>query len=228
MSSHVLVIDDDKEICAAIEMVLRVEGYQVESTFTGLSGLERARSGDHDLIIMDLGLPDIEGQQLCKAVCKEIGVPLIILSARDSVADKVLCLEYGADDYLTKPFESIELIARIHSVLRRSKASNSAEDKKINQFGLSIDIRNQLVFKGDRQINLTPKEYELLTYFANHVNAILERDKIIEDLWGRHNLYRWSRSLDVHIQHLRKKIEPNPKMPLHIQTVSGVGYKINP
>jgi len=225
MVYKVLAIDDDIEITDFLKMILSVEGYEVHTAENGMSALERCKSEKFDIILMDLGLPDIEGRSLCKIVRKDIDTPIIIISAKDSVSDKVLCLEYGADDYITKPFESIELIARIKAILRRFNKKTS----KLNEFkafGLTIDTKNQIAMKGDNQVNFTPKEYELVIYLANNRDSIVERDKIITDLWGKHNLYSWSRSLDVHIQHIRQKIENNPKKPEFIQTVSGVGYKI--
>ncbi len=225
MNYKVLAIDDDKEITDFLKMILSVEGYEVFTAKNGMTALEMCKNNKFNIILMDLGLPDIEGRSLCKIVRKETDTPIIIISAKDSVSDKVLCLEYGADDYITKPFESIELIARIKAVLRRANKSVNKE-KEFEAFGLQIDTKNQIVMKNGTQVNFTPKEYELLLYLANKKGEIVERDKIITDLWGKHNLYSWSRSLDVHIQHIRQKIENNPKKPEFIQTVSGVGYKI--
>jgi two-component system alkaline phosphatase synthesis response regulator PhoP len=151
-----------------------------------------------------------------------------MLSAKDSVSDKVLSLDYGADDYITKPFENIELLARINALKRRYEQSNP----NINQNGnvafhhLVIDTANRQVLNSGEPLPLTPKEYDLLIYFSQNAGQSLQRDKIIGDLWGNDALYKWSRSLDVHVQNLRQKIEVNPKNPEIIKTVSGVGYKI--
>lgn len=226
MVDKILAIDDDIEITDFLKMILSVEGYQVDTVKNGMTALQKCKSEKYNIILMDLGLPDIEGRSLCKLVRKETDTPIIIISAKDSVSDKVLCLEYGADDYITKPFESIELIARIKAILRRFDPKSN-KLSKFEAFNLEIDTKNQIVMKNNIQINFTPKEYELLIYLSNNRNSIVTRDSIITDLWGKHNLYTWSRSLDVHIQHIRQKIENNPKKPEFIQTVSGVGYKIS-
>lgn len=227
----ILIVDDDKEIGELLKMFLSLEKYTVVIAETGLDGLSRFRSGGVDLVILDIGLPDISGQQLCKLIRHESDIPIIMLSANDSVSDKVICLEYGADDYISKPFENIELIARIRAILRRTdhgKDGNAHDDNanEINFCGFHIDLAGRNVMSNGKVLNLTPKEFELLVYFSKHPGQTLARDKITEDLWGKNTLYRWSRSLDVHIQNLRQKIEQNPKNPSIIQTVSGVGYRI--
>ena len=227
----ILIVDDDKEICALLKMFLTLEKYNVISAGTGLEGLKSFREGAADLIILDIGLPDISGQQLCKLIRQESDVPIVMLSANDSVSDKVICLEYGADDYISKPFENMELIARVKAILRRVEKNKTEEaaasdSPEITFAGLVIDLSRRQVMQNGASLNLTPKEFELLIYFSKHQGQTLARDKITEDLWGKNTLYRWSRSLDVHIQNLRQKIEQNPKNPSIIQTVSGVGYRI--
>ncbi len=222
----VLIVDDDKEICELLNMFLTLEKYNVISANTGMEGLEKFRSDKFDVILLDISLPDINGQQLCKLIRQESDIPIIMVSANDSVSDKVICLEYGADDYISKPFENMELIARIKAVLRRSdkhiEVNAGSGDSVICFQGLKIDYSKRHVTTSENApINLTPKEFELLVYFARHAGETLK-----EDLWGKNTLYRWSRSLDVHIQNLRQKIEKNPKNPSIIQTVSGIGYKI--
>ncbi len=228
----ILIVDDDKEICELLTMFLTLEKYDVVSAYTGMQGMEKAKSGSFDVILLDISLPDISGQQLCKLIRQESDVPIIMVSANDSVSDKVICLEYGADDYISKPFENMELIARIKAVLRRAEKHKEAEyvdsQGAITFHGFKIDYNKRHVVNSlDEPINLTPKEFELLVYFSKHTGQTLKRDTIIEDLWGKNTLYRWSRSLDVHIQNLRQKIERNPKNPSIIQTVSGIGYKIS-
>lgn len=226
----ILIVDDDKEICELLNMFLTLEKYSVVSAYTGMQGIEISRKEKFDVILLDISLPDISGQQLCKLIRQESDVPIIMVSANDSVSDKVICLEYGADDYISKPFENMELIARIKAVLRRSEKHNDMQlsgDDIIYFHGFKIDYTKRLVVNSnDEPINLTPKEFELLVYFSKNMGNTLKRDTIIEDLWGKNTLYRWSRSLDVHIQNLRQKIERNPKNPSIIQTVSGIGYKI--
>lgn len=228
----ILIVDDDKEICELLKMFLTLEKYNVISAGTGLEGLKSFREGVADLIVLDIGLPDISGQQICKLIRQESDVPIIMLSANDSVSDKVICLEYGADDYISKPFENMELIARIRAILRRVEknkdeaAASASDSPEITFAGLAIDLTRRSVTMNGVPLNLTPKEFELLVYFSRHPGQTLARDRITEDLWGKNTLYRWSRSLDVHIQNLRQKIEQNPKNPSIIQTVSGIGYRI--
>lgn len=237
---RILVIDDDSQICDIIKMFLSLEHYEVVTENTGISGLETFRSAQVDsdtqfsLILLDLSLPDVAGQQICKLIRRESDVPIIIVSANDSVSDKVICLEYGADDYISKPFENMELIARIKAILRRSDKLNllrtgvvyDDSDNIIKVHGISIDRNNRhATLENGDIIRLTPKEFDLLLFFISHIGETLSREKIIEELWGKGTLYKWSRSLDVHVQNLRKKVERNPNSPSFIITVSGIGYR---
>jgi len=227
---RILLIDDDPDILEILRLLLTLEGYSVDKALDGITGLSLARENTPDLIILDLNLPDINGQQICKIIRSEQDVPILILSARDNVSDKVICLEYGADDYMTKPFENIELIARVKAILRRSEKSEDAstdpDGDNIIFHHLNIDKVNRQVFTNDEKLNLTPKEYEILLYFIAKAGQVLSRDDIVNDIWGKNSIYSWSRSLDVHIKNLRQKIEINPKNPDIVKTVSGVGYKI--
>lgn len=230
MSIKVLVIDDDPDILEVLRLLLSLEGYNVLTAPNGITGLSLARENNPEMIILDLNLPDINGQQICKIIRSELNVPILILSARDNVSDKVVCLEYGADDYLTKPFENIELIARVKAILRRSdkqeEPSVENEGNVISFHHMRIDKSARQVFIKDEKVSLTPKEYEILLYFINKAGQVLSRDNIVNDIWGKNSIYSWSRSLDVHIKNLRQKVEINPKNPDIIKTVSGVGYKI--
>lgn len=229
MEKTILVVDDDPEILEIISLLLSLEKYSVITASTGMEGLEKAKANNVDLIILDLNLPDIDGQQICRLVRKERDVPILILSARDNVSDKVICLEYGADDYLTKPFENIELTARIKAILRRTEPSADALGGKeggIQFFHITINKSERTVYIGGEKIAITPKEFELLMYFYDKRGQVLSRDEIVKDIWGKNTIYSWSRSLDVHVKNLRQKIETNPKNPDIIKTVSGVGYKV--
>ncbi len=169
MTMKILVIDDDPDIVEVLRLLLSLENYEVITAPNGITGLSLAREDDPDLIVLDLNLPDINGQQICKIIRGELNVPILILSARDNVSDKVVCLEYGADDYLTKPFENIELIARVKAILRRSEkneddnTANSEVDLSFHH--MQIDKANRQVFIKSEKVNLTPKEYEILLYF---------------------------------------------------------------
>jgi len=229
MNMKILIIDDDPDILEVLRLLLGLENYEVLTAQDGMTGLSLAKENNPDLIILDLNLPDINGQQICKIIRGELNVPILILSARDNVSDKVVCLEYGADDYMTKPFENIELIARVKAILRRTdKHEDNApnDDETVTFHHLTIDKANRQVYMKDEKANLTPKEYEILLYFINKAGHVLSRDDIVNDIWGKNSIYSWSRSLDVHIKNLRQKIEINPKNPDIVRTVSGVGYKI--
>lgn len=227
MEKVILVVDDDPEILEIIHLLLSLEKYTVITASTGVEGLEKAESNNVDLVILDLNLPDVDGQQICRLIRKEKDVPIIILSARDNVSDKVICLEYGADDYLTKPFENIELTARIKAILRRTETiEEPAISGNMQFFHVTIDKSERAVYINGEKINITPKEFELLMYFYEKRGQILSRDEIVKDIWGKNTVYAWSRSLDVHVKNLRQKIEINPKNPDIIKTVSGIGYKI--
>jgi two-component system alkaline phosphatase synthesis response regulator PhoP len=191
-----------------------------------MGGLTKVREEAPDLVILDIGLPDVNGQQICRVIRAESRVPIIILSAKDSVADKVISLDYGADDYVGKPFENLELLARINAVLRRTERVEQTLGETVFFHHLVIETGSRQVFQDENIVHLTPKEYDLLIYFSKNPGVTMNRDKIILDLWGDNTLYKWSRSLDVHIQNLRQKIEKNPKNPEIIKTVSGIGYKI--
>jgi len=227
MEKIILVVDDDPEILEIIRLLLSLEKYTVLTASTGMEGISKARENNIDLIVLDLNLPDVDGQQICRLIRKEKDVPILILSARDNVSDKVICLEYGADDYLTKPFENIELTARIKAILRRTETAADCQQEGVIQFfHINIDKCDRTVHINGEKINITPKEFELLMYFYEKRGQVLSRDEIVKDIWGKNTVYSWSRSLDVHVKNLRQKIETNPKNPDIIKTVSGVGYKV--
>lgn len=228
MSCKILLIDDDFEILDILKLLLEVEGYETDTATNGFTGIEKVKKNRYNLIILDLNLPDLSGEQVCKLLRKSTNTPILILSAKESVTDKVLCLEYGADDYVTKPFQNMELIARIKAILRRCNCDEEQEDINpiIHYKGFVINTDDKTVYKGDEEIILTPKEFEILLYLLRNKGKIVPREKIINDLWGKDNLYKWSRSLDVHIQHIRQKLEKNPKGPTFLKTVTGVGYKL--
>ncbi|MGB9730660.1 MULTISPECIES: response regulator transcription factor [Calditerrivibrio] len=212
-----------------LKILLEVEGYEVDTASNGFTGLEKLNKNSYDLILLDLNLPDIDGEQVCKVIRKNSELPILILSAKESVTNKVLCLEYGADDYITKPFQNIELIARIKAILRRCACDHGTDEENTNILcykNFIIDIENMIVKRDDEVINFTPKEFEIFLYLVKNKGKIVSRDKMIKELWGKDNLYKWSRSIDVHIQHIRQKIEKSSKGHLYLKTVSGVGYKL--
>ncbi|BBB33035.1 two-component system response regulator [Thermotomaculum hydrothermale] len=226
----ILICEDDKELLEIFNLILTMEGFEIDIAERGIDFKNMLEREKYSLILLDLGLPDIDGEHLCKFVCENYDIPVIVVSAKDNVATKVLCLEYGADDYIVKPFETVELVARIKSVLRRSKKrflSENKEDlqKRIRWGELEINPLGRKVLKKGKEIALTPKEFDLILFFAKNRGKTFQREDIVETLWGEKSLYRWSRAIDVHINHLRKKIEDNPANPVYIQTIPGVGYR---
>ena len=219
----ILVIDDDKDIVQAIKGNLELDGYSVLCAYSGRDGIDMAREHRPQLIILDLNLPDIDGIQACQFMRREFDFPIIMLTARDGISDMVLGLESGADDYMVKPFNALELSARIKAVLKRTERSlvkNCFEGECI-----TIDFKSRQVEVHGRPIKLTKTEYELLELFISYPSEVLTRDFIREQIWRDSDLYKHSRTVDVHVQRLRKKLESGSQKTQFILTVSGVGYK---
>jgi DNA-binding response OmpR family regulator len=220
---RILVVDDDKDIVQTIKGNLQLDGYEVLTAFDGKVGLHIAKTARPDLVILDLNLPDIDGVKACEIMRREFDFPIIMLTARDGVADKVLGLECGADDYMVKPFNYLELSARIKSIFKR------VERSLVNNFyendDLAIDFKSRTVAINEKNVKLTKTEFELLELFVSYPDEVLSREFIQEQIWRDSQLYQTSRAVDVHIQRLRKKIEPEIEVPKYIVTVAGVGYK---
>ncbi len=222
MKKRLLAIDDDPDILRVLKANLELYGY--EPLLAGTWAEARAVLDRElpDLLIIDLTLPDGDGIEICRAVKRQYPKLLVVmLTARDRLSDKVLGLESGADDYIVKPFETLELMARIKACLRRFEP---VEDK-IRIGDLVIDLKGRSVALGGRAVELTPKEYDLLRLFAQNRGEPLSRDFIRKSIWKDAKIYSWSRVIDVHIQHLRQKIEKNPLTPEYLMTVPGVGYR---
>lgn len=232
LSEKVLVVEDDRTLVETLDYSLSRHGYQVLTAMDGPTGLAVARREQPDLIVLDLMLPGIDGVEVCRIVRQEMSVPILMLTARDGEIDKVVGLEVGADDYMTKPFGMRELLARVKALLRRERlireelsATDLLRDGERLSFGdLRIDTGRREVTRSDEVIDLKPREYELLVFLARHRGMVLSRDLILERVWG------WdydggSRTVDVHIHWLREKIEPDPKNPTRIVTVRGTGYR---
>lgn len=222
MKKQLLVVDDDPDIQKVLKANLELYGYDATVAGNWAACRKILDSRLPDLIILDLTLPDGDGIDICKELKRSYPkVPIIMLTARDRVSDKVLGLETGADDYIVKPFETLELMARIKACLRRYQP---VEDKLV--FGdLTIDLKGRIVTLAGSPVDLTPKEYDLLCFFAANSDEPLSRELIRKSVWKDAQIYSWSRVIDVHIQHLRQKIEKNPLEPTHLITVPGVGYK---
>ena len=220
----ILVVDDDKDIVQTIKGNLELDGYEVLTACDGQTGIHMTKTTRPDLIILDLNLPDIDGIKACEIIRREFDFPIIMLTARDGISDKVLGLECGADDYMVKPFNFLELSARIKSIFKRIernlvKDSHEFKDISINFKSRSISVRG-------KDVNLTRTEFQLLELFVSFPNEVLSRDFIQKQIWQDSQLYQHSRAIDVHMQRLRKKIEKEVENPEYIITVPGVGYKL--
>ncbi len=218
-----LVVDDDPDILRVLKANLELNNFSVITADSCKSAKKALEARRPDLIILDLMLPDGDGVEFCCNLRNtHPDIPLIMLTAKDKLSDKIIGLESGADDYIVKPFETLELIARIKACLRRTRH----EKKEIIQAGkLIIDLKRREVKKGEQIIELTPKEFNLLVFLAENRDRVISRKEIKEHLWREKSLYSWSRVIDVHIMHLRQKIEDNPQEPEYIITVPGVGYR---
>lgn len=222
--TKVLLVDDEKTLVKALKFNLEKEGFQVEEAFDGEEALEKALTVNPDIIILDLMLPGLDGFEVCREIRKKEEIPIIMLTAKGEDIDKVLGLELGADDYMTKPFNPRELVARMKAILRRS-ASRREEMRKQIRFGtLQIDLLKHRVSLKDREVDLTAKEFALLSFLASNAGRVYSRGQLLEQIWG-YNYYGDERTVDVHIRHLREKIEEDPGNPRMILTVWGSGYK---
>jgi len=230
MGAKVLIIEDDPTLQETLEYNLVRQGYQVSKASDGVSGLQAARRECPDLILLDLMLPGLDGFELCRRLRAETNVPILMLTARADQEDKVLGLELGADDYVTKPFQMRELLARVRALLRRGRIvpGESAEAERPGERlllgDLLIDTARGEVLLRDQPLALTRKEYELMLFLAHHKGRVLSRDLILDRVWGW-DYVGGSRTVDVHVRWLRQKIEPDPSQPRRIVTVRGMGYR---
>ena len=222
---RVLLVEDEPGLLLTLTDRLSNEGYVVETVSDGETGLHRAAGESFDLIILDVMLPRLNGFDVCRDLRQRgVSTPIIMLTARGQVVDKVIGLKLGADDYLTKPFEMIELLARIESLLRRAPAI-PAPPSETYQFGaVRVDFRRAEVERDSRQLDLSAREFQLLRYFIEHRGSTLSRDELLNEVWG-YNAMPSTRTVDVHVAWLRQKLEPNPRHPQYILTVHGLGYK---
>ena len=222
----ILVVDDDPDILTIIKDNLKLDGYEVFTATLGKDAISIFKRESIDIIILDLMLPDMDGIQICRAIRANSHVPIIMLTAKDGLSDKVLGLESGADDYIVKPFDYLELAARIKARLRRSK-SYLLSDEVFEVGNLRLNPERREVEVDGDQVVLTKKEFDILSQLFKHAGKVLSIDTIKQEIWPGQKLYKWSRTLDVHIQHLRAKLEKNPEQPQHILTVPGVGYMLS-
>lgn len=226
MSKKILVVDDEKMILKGITFSLEQDGFEVDTALDGEEALSLAKEKEYDLIVLDVMLPKIDGLSVCQQIREFSVVPIIMLTAKGDDMDKILGLEYGADDYMTKPFNILELKARIKAIFRRSRygASEETEGSSIIISGeLKINCESRRVYVKDHEVALTAKEFDLLELFVNHANKVYSRENLLNIVWG-YDYPGDVRTVDVHVRRLREKIEPNPSEPTYIHTKWGVGY----
>lgn len=231
MDHRILVVEDEPTLQETLKYNLEREGYQVMVVGDGAKALETAREMEPDLIIMDIMLPGMDGIEVTRILRHESGIPIIMLTAKDEEIDRVLGLEIGADDYLTKPFSMRELLARVKAQLRRVQMvkkslhqPQSGEEHVLTVGNLKLDLNRREVTIDDHILSLKPKEYDLLQYLVEHKGHVMSRKRILEKVWGW-DFHGESRTVDVHVRWLRKKIEDDPSNPSRIITVRGVGYR---
>ena len=225
-SKKVLIIEDEKSISDIIKFSLNKEGFDVDTAYDGKTGLDKALSGSPDLILLDVMLPVMDGFAVCKKVRESSTVPILMLTAKEEEVDKVLGLELGADDYITKPFGMRELIARIKANIRRIDLVESFQNapSNIQDFGtLAIDLNRYEVRKNGIALELTIREFELLKYLAERENRVFSREQLLEEVWG-YEYYGDIRTVDVTVRRLREKLEDDPGNPAFIMTKRGIGY----
>lgn len=223
---RVLVVDDDPHVCELVTLYLRREGFEVTCRHDGRSGLEEALSGRYQMLILDLMLPEMDGWEVCRRVRAQSSLPILMLTARDDDMEKILGLELGADDYVTKPFNPREVVARVKAILRRVREGDEARERLVFP-GLVIDHDEHRVLLDGTPVALTPREFDLLWELARASGRTLTRDQLLERVWG-FDFYGDERTVDVHIKRLRRKIEPAGSPRRYIHTVWGVGYRFEP
>ncbi len=225
--TKILIVEDEESFSEALSFLLTKEGFTVSVAENGRAALEIFKSEPFDLVLLDLMIPEVSGTEVCRAIRATSSVPIIMLTAKDSEIDKVVGLELGADDYVTKPYSSRELVARIKAVLRRGaseESKGSAYSGLISAAGIEIDIERHQVTNMGMQVSLPLKEFELLEFLMRNAGRVLTRGQLIDRVWGG-DYYGDTKTLDVHIKRLRSKLEADPANPRLIQTIRGLGYK---
>ncbi|MBZ5523847.1 MAG: response regulator transcription factor [Acidobacteriia bacterium] len=225
MSGKILIVEDEEDLRMTLSDRLKSEGYQAEFAGDGNQGLQMALQGNYDLIVLDVMLPQKNGFDVCRDLRKTgLMTPIIMLTARNQLVDKILGLKIGADDYLAKPFEMLELLARVEAQLRRGLAGH-ADQAAVREFGkIRIDLRGTTVSRDGKPVALSAREFQLLRYFVLHAGTTLSRDVLLKEVWG-YNEETFTRTVDVHVGSLRQKLEQDSKQPRLIVTVPGLGYK---
>jgi DNA-binding response OmpR family regulator len=218
----ILIIEDDETLQQTLIYNLEQEGYHVAAAFDGLAGLEMARDQTSDLIVLDIMLPELDGLSVCRILRREMDSPIIMLTARSSEVDKIIGLDSGADDYITKPFSLGEFMARVRAALRRQPNQGAME--RLQAGDLSLDLIGRKGYKGNRELNLSHKEFDLLAELIRNRGMVLSRDLLLTQVWG-YDYVGETRTVDVHIRWLRGKVEENPSDPKRITTVRSIGYR---
>ena len=225
--TRVLVVEDEESFSDALSYLLRREGYEVEVADTGPDALTAFDRSGADLVLLDLMLPGLSGTEVCRELRSRSKVPIIMVTARDTEVDKVVGLELGADDYVTKPFSSRELIARVRAVLRRGTESDELITSTIEAGPVRMDVERHVVSVDGHQVAMPLKEFDLLELLLRNAGRVLTRGQLIDRVWGS-DYVGDTKTLDVHVKRLRAKVEPDPGTPQHIVTVRGLGYKFEP
>jgi two-component system, OmpR family, alkaline phosphatase synthesis response regulator PhoP len=226
MHQTILIIEDDQKIADLIQLYLNKEDFRTIQANNGREGLEHALQVKPDLIILDRMLPEMEGLEVLKKVRAEQNVPVLIVSAKSDEIERIIGLEVGADDYLSKPFSPKELVARVKAILRRSHSSIAHDQKALQYKNLSLDPEKFLVLQNDKPIALSALEFKLLHYFVKHPGRVFTREQLMSELYDSSLSLVFDRTIDAHIKNLRKKLKDHPKKPNYISSVFGVGYKL--
>ena len=227
---RVLVVDDEKLIVKGIRFSLEHDGMEVDCAYDGEEAVELAKKTEYDIVLLDVMLPKLDGYEVCQAIREFSDMPIIMLTAKGGDMDKILGLEYGADDYISKPFNILEVKARIKAIIRRSSKNRrlkkeEANNSVIGQGDLKMDTESRRVFIGEREINLTAKEFDLLELLVRNPNKVYSREALLTYVWGNKAMDSGDvRTVDVHVRRLREKIEPSPSDPKYVHTKWGVGY----
>ena len=223
MSRKVLVVDDEKLIVKGLRFSLEQDGMEVDCAYDGEEALEKAKAGEYDIILLDLMLPKMDGLEVCQQIREFSNVPIIMLTAKGEDMDKILGLEYGADDYVTKPFNILEVKARIKAIIRRAGSNQNKQEKaKTVEVGeLKLDCEGRRVFISGKEINLTAKEFDVLAFFMQHQDIALTRDRLLAAVWG-YEFAGESRTVDIHVQQVRRKMG----LQHHLITIPKLGYRL--
>jgi two-component system, OmpR family, response regulator RegX3 len=225
MKGRILLVEDESAIAEAVVYALRDAGFEVDAAGDGDTALEASRRGSYDLMILDLLLPGLPGLEVCRTVRAESDLPILMLTAREGELDRVLGLETGADDYVTKPFSMAELASRVRALLRRRALDRSRSEGIRTVGALRLDVNRHAATIDERPLQLTPSEYRLLTLLASEPGRVFTREELVRHLW-QSDFLGDRRAIDVHISNLRRKLEPNPREPLRLITARGAGYKL--